>query len=46
MLEIDFKGRLVIYPKGSGIFILGGAANAHKARSITPVVQLVLVEDI
>ncbi len=45
-LEIDFNGRLVIYPKGSGIFIPAGAENAHKARAITPVAQLVLVEEL
>lgn len=45
-LEIDFHGRLVRYPEGSGIFIPAGAVSAHKARSLTPVVQLFLVEDI
>jgi quercetin dioxygenase-like cupin family protein len=45
-LEVDFKGRIVIYPQGSGIFISPGAAAAHKARSITPAVRLVLVEDV
>jgi len=46
MLEIDFNGRLVTYPKGSGIFIPSGTENAHKARSITPISQLVLVEEL
>jgi quercetin dioxygenase-like cupin family protein len=45
-LAVDFEGRVVIYPQGSGIFIPPGAATAHKARSITPVVRLVLVEDV
>ena len=45
-LEVDFKGRVVLYPQGSGIFIPRGAASAHKARSITPLVRLILVEDI
>jgi quercetin dioxygenase-like cupin family protein len=45
-LEVDFNGRAVVYPQGSGIFIPGGSAAAHKARSITPVVRLVLVEDV
>jgi quercetin dioxygenase-like cupin family protein len=45
-LEVDFKGRVVIYAQGCGIFIPPGAATAHKARSITPVVRLVLVEDV
>lgn len=45
-LEVDFNGRTVVYPQGSGIFISAGSASAHKARSITPIVCLVLVEDI
>lgn len=45
-LEIDFKGCVVVYPKGSGIFILAGAENAHKAKTLTPVVQLVLFEEL
>ena len=45
-LEVDFKGRVLVYPQGSGIFIPQGSATAHKARSITPVVRLVLVEDV
>jgi len=43
-LEIDFQGRIVRYPEGSGIFILSGSA--HKAHSITSTVLLFLVEDI
>jgi quercetin dioxygenase-like cupin family protein len=46
ILEIDFKGHIVIYPKGSGIFIPSGTENAHKARSLTPVAQLILVEEL
>ena len=45
-LEIDFHGRLVCYPEGSAIFIPSGAENGHKARSITAVTQLFLVEEI
>lgn len=45
-LEVDFNGRVVVYPQGSGISISAGSATAHKARSITPVVRLVLVEDV
>jgi hypothetical protein len=45
-LEIDFHGRLVRYPEGSGIFITSGSASGHKGRSITPTVLLFLVEDI
>lgn len=45
-LEVDFKGRVVVYPQGSGISIPPGAAAAHKARSLTPTVRLFLVEDV
>ena len=45
MLEVDFDGHMVRYQKGEGIFIPPGPESAHKARSLTPVVRLVLVED-
>ena len=45
-LEIDFRGRVISYPEGTGIFIPAGPAGAHKARSVTAVTRLVLVEDI
>ena len=44
-LEIDFRGEVISYPEGSGIFVPSGPSSAHKARSLTPVVRLVLVED-
>jgi quercetin dioxygenase-like cupin family protein len=46
VLEIDFRGQVISYPEGSGIFIPPGPSSAHKARSVTPVVRLILVEDI
>lgn len=45
VLEVDFRGRVISYPEGSGIFIPQGPGSAHKARSLTPLVRLVLVED-
>ena len=45
-LEIDFDGKIVNYIEGSGIFIPTGTLTKHKARSITPSVQLFLVEDV
>lgn len=44
-LEIDFNGEIVKYIQGTGIFIPTGAFTKHKARAITPSVQLFLVED-
>ena len=45
-LEVDFRGNVVIYHKAEGIFISPGPDCAHKVRSLTPVVRLVLVEDV
>jgi len=45
-LEIDFDGQIVSYNQGAGIFIPTGALTKHKARSITPSVQLFLVENV
>lgn len=46
MVEICFHGKVISYPEGSGIFISPGSASAHKARSVSPVVRMVLVEDL
>jgi hypothetical protein len=43
-LEIDFHGRIVRFPEGSGLFIPAG--EKHKGRPITSSVLLFLVEDI
>jgi hypothetical protein len=45
-LEIDFHGKLVRYPAGSGIAIAAGPENGHKASAITKTVRLFLVEDV
>lgn len=45
-LEIDFLGKLVRYPEGSGISIPQGTTHGHKARSVTSSVLLFLVEDV
>jgi quercetin dioxygenase-like cupin family protein len=45
-LEIEFRSKLVRYPEGSVIFISSGTKDGHKARSISAVTQLFLVEDI
>lgn len=43
-LEVDFQGRVVRFPEGSGLFIPVG--EKHKGRPITPSVLIFLVEDI
>ena len=45
-LEIDFGGERVNYAGGQGVFILDGENNARKARAVTPLVKLILVEDL
>ena len=45
-LEVDFRSNVVIYQKVESIFIFFGPEFAHKARSLTPVARLVLVEDV
>ncbi len=45
-LEIDFQGRLVRFPEGSGIVIPPGSGSAHKARSLTATALLFLVEEV
>src|ERR1041385_6401055 len=45
-LVIDFRGQMIPFPPGAGIFIAGGASCGHKARAATPVARIVLVEDV
>ena len=45
-LEIDFHGRLMRYPEGAALLIPSGKDGGHKARSLSLVTQLFLVEDI
>lgn len=45
-LEIDFDGTIVRYQEGDGLFIPQGGASKHKARAVTPAVQLFLVDEV
>ena len=45
-LAIDFSGRVVRFPQGSALLIPAGAPHAHKARAVTSLVRLFLVEEI
>jgi len=45
-LEIDFSGHVIRFQEGSGLLIPAGPRHAHKARVLTPLVRLVLVEEI
>jgi hypothetical protein len=44
-LQIDLLVHFNSYRDGSGIFIPPGSSSARKARSVTPVLRMVLVED-
>lgn len=44
-LSIEFKGQVVTFSAGDGLFILAGAENAHRGLTITPGTRLILVED-
>ncbi len=45
-LEIEFENRIERYGKGEGILIFGGAAERHRARALSPVARLLLVDDV
>jgi len=45
-IDIDFKGRLVRFAAGDGVFIPAGRGNEHMAKVITDAVTLILVEDV
>ena len=45
-LDIDFSGHVVRFPQGSAFSIPTGEPHAHKARAVTPVVRLFLIEEV
>jgi hypothetical protein len=45
VLELEFENDVTLYRPGDGIFIPSGDAHKHKARALTPLVSLVLVEE-
>ena len=44
-LEIEFKEETIIYKKGDGVFIPGGAEHKHRGRALTDIVKVIFVED-
>ena len=46
MLEINFAGRLVLFQPGDAFFVAGGEESKHKARALTEITRLLLVEDV
>lgn len=45
-LSISFDGQVISFKAGDGLFIPAGAASKHKAVSISPGTQLLMVEDL
>lgn len=45
VIAVDFQGEDVVFLAGDGLFIPPGTEHGHKARAITDVVTLVLVEE-
>lgn len=43
-LSIDFNGEVLSFRAGDGLFIPSGAASRHRAVSISPGTQLLMVE--
>jgi ethanolamine utilization protein EutQ (cupin superfamily) len=44
-LSVSFDGEIVSFEAGDGMFIPAGAASRHRAVSITPGTQLLMVEE-
>jgi hypothetical protein len=45
-IEVDFHGKKVVFRAGDGLFIPPGSEHGHKARVLTEVVRIVLVENV
>lgn len=43
-MEIDFRGHVVTFRAGDGLFIPAGTEHGHKARVLTDFVRVILVE--
>lgn len=44
-LQVDFDGQIVRLSEGDGVFIPEGDATRHKAKTVTDMVKLILIED-
>jgi hypothetical protein len=44
-MEIDFNGKKVVFSAGDGVFIPRGKNHKHKAKVLTDMVKIILVED-
>ena len=44
-MEIDFNGKVIIFGPGDGVFIPAGEKHRHKAKVLSQIVKIILVED-
>jgi hypothetical protein len=44
-MEVSFHGRVVTFRSGDGLFIPPGSDHGHKARVLTDLVRVILIED-
>jgi quercetin dioxygenase-like cupin family protein len=44
-LEVHFSGHVIHVPEGAALLIPPGSPHGHKARALTPIVRLFLVEE-
>jgi hypothetical protein len=45
-MAVDFHGKVVTFRAGDGLFIPPGSAHGHKARVLTDLVRVILVESV
>lgn len=45
VLELEFEDDVTLFRPGDGLFIPPGEAHKHKARALTPLVSLILIEE-
>jgi ethanolamine utilization protein EutQ (cupin superfamily) len=43
-MQLDFRGKIVTFGPGDGLFIPPGTEHSHKARVLTDFVRVILVE--
>jgi ethanolamine utilization protein EutQ (cupin superfamily) len=45
-MEIDFDGKVTMFGPGDGLFIPAGEKHKHKAKVLTDILKIILVEDV
>jgi quercetin dioxygenase-like cupin family protein len=44
-MELEFKHQTFIYQPGDAFMIPAGAEHGHKAKAVSPIVRMIIVED-